>query len=316
MTRMMITGATGFIGTYLAKYSSACGATVLGIDMVAPGEGWAGDSFQNCDVRDFQSLKRLLTSFEPERIFHLAAQSYPTRSLADPRETFEINVGGTINLFEAMRAAGSKASVVVACSSAEYGMVAAADLPVSEDHLLQPLHPYGVSKVAQELLAAQYHYNYSIAARNIRIFNTTGPGKRGDVCSDLTQRAAEIEMGMRPPVMLVGNLHTCRALVDVRDLVRALWLAPKCCLDGEAYNLGGTQVLSVQEIIDLIQAGIKTPFTVKQEPALMRHCDEPVIAGNIAKFQSCSGWAPEIDLSRTVLDMLNDWRSRLAQRPA
>src|SRR5262249_25336380 len=101
--RVMITGAAGFIGTYLANYSSGLGATVLGIGITEPGEEWAGAAFEHCDVRDYPRLEQLLATFKPERIFHLAAQSYPTRSLRDPQETFTVNVGGTINLFEGLR---------------------------------------------------------------------------------------------------------------------------------------------------------------------------------------------------------------------
>lgn len=312
--RVMITGAAGFIGGYLANYSAGLGATVLGIDISEPSEGWVGAAFEHCDVRDFGRLKNLLATFKPQRIFHLAAQSYPTRSLSDPQETFTVNVGGTINLFECLRALASRPRVVVACSSAEYGTVAANDLPVREDHLLQPLHPYGVSKVAQDLLAAQYFFNYSIPTLRIRIFNTTGPGKIEDVCSDLTRRAAEIELGMRPSEMPAGNLTTRRSIVDVRDLVRALWLSPEYCADGEVYNVGGNHIYSVQEIIDAIRAEAKISFSVEQDPALLRQCDEPVIAGDIAKFRNCSGWAPEIELSRSLRDMLNWWRSRLAEK--
>src|SRR5581483_10056529 len=129
-----------------------------------------------------------------------------TVSLEQPLETMQINAGGTVNLFEAVRHMSKMPVVVVACSSAEYGPVAAADLPVREDHPLRPLHPYGVSKVAQDLLTAQYFANYEIPCVRIRIFNTTGPGKLGDVCSDLAKRAIEIELGLRPPALTVGNL--------------------------------------------------------------------------------------------------------------
>ena len=312
--RVMITGAAGFIGGYLAKYSTSLGATVLGISVTEPDESWADAAFELCDVRDVARLKSLLATFKPDRIFHLAAQSYPTRSLVDPQETFTVNVGGTINLFECLRALGSRPHVVVACSSAEYGTVAARDLPVREDHSLQPLHPYGVSKVAQDLLAAQYFLNYSIPTLRLRIFNTTGPGKLGDVCSDLTRRAVEMELGMRPPRMPVGNLNSRRAIVDVRDMVRALWLAPEYCADGDVYNVGGTQTFSVQEMIDAIAAEVNVPFSVEQDPALMRRSDEPVIAGDITKFHNCSNWAAEIDLTHTLRDMLNWWRSRLAEK--
>jgi nucleoside-diphosphate-sugar epimerase len=201
--------------------------------------------------------------------------------------------------------------VVVACSSAEYGLVASGDLPVREDHPLRPLHPYGVSKVAQDLLAAQYFANYSISTVRIRIFNTTGPGKIGDVCSDLTKRAVEIELGMRPPSLSVGNL-TRRAIIDVRDLVRGLWLSAECGVPGDVYNLGGDRIYSVQEVIDTIRSHVKTHFSVEQDRALVRGCDEPVIAGDITKFRRCSGWAMEIGLAETLRDMLDWWRNRLA----
>lgn len=165
---------------------------------------------------------------EPGAPFHLAAQSYPTVSLLQPRETVDVNVGGTMNLYECLRAENLNPVVVTACSSgAEYGPVASADLPVRETHPLRPLHPYDVSKVGQDVLVVQYLINYAIPSIRIRIFNTTGPDKVGDVCSDLTMRAAEIELGMRPPSLAVSNLTSRRALIDVRDMVPALWLAPE-----------------------------------------------------------------------------------------
>jgi nucleoside-diphosphate-sugar epimerase len=221
-------------------------------------------------------------------------------------------VGGTVNLFESLRAAGINPVVVVACSSGEYGPVASQDLPVREDHALHPLHPYGVSKVAQDLLAAQYFTNYSIPAVRIRIFNTTGPGKTGDVCSDLTKRAIQIELGMHPPSLRVGNLDKRRAIVDVRDLVRGLWLAAERCDPGEVYNVGADRHYSVQEIIDALRTGVSVKFDIQQDPELMRPCDEPVILGDITKFRGCCGWKPEIDLTTTLRDMLDWWRNRLA----
>ena len=308
--KVIITGAAGFIGGFLAKHCLEAGCSLLGLGVSEPSPAWTEGSFEHCDIRDAKRLSHLLTTFRPDRIFHLAAQSYPTVSLAQPRETIDINVGGTVNLFECVRTAGILPIVVVACSSAEYGPVAATHLPVREDHPLRPLHPYGVSKVAQDLLAAQYFANYRIPCVRIRIFNTTGPGKLGDVCSDLTRRAAEIELGMRPPSLTVGNL-TRRAIIDVRDLVRGLWLSAECCVAGDVYNLGTDQIYSIQEVIETIQAHVKVRFSVKKDPALVRGCDEPVIAGDITKFQRCSAWTTEIGLARTLRDMLDWWRGRL-----
>jgi GDP-4-dehydro-6-deoxy-D-mannose reductase len=310
--KVMITGAAGFIGGFLAEYCLEAGCSVLGLGISEPGNAWAGAAaFERCDIRDETRLLRLISAFRPDRIFHLAAQSYPTVSLEQPRETIDINVGGTINLFESLRTSGMRPIVVVACSSAEYGPVASCNLPVREDHPLCPLHPYGVSKVAQDLLASQYFANYAIPCVRIRIFNTTGPGKIGDVCSDLTRRAAEIELGIGPPFLRVGNL-TRRAIIDVRDLVRGLWLSAERCGLGDVYNLGGNAIYSIQEVIDTIRTHVAVQFSVEQDQALVRGCDEPVIAGDITKFRRCSGWTMEIELAKTLRDMLDWWRGRLA----
>ena len=310
--KVLITGAAGFIAPFLAKQCMAYGCTVLGMDHRAPQNSWPEAAFEQCDVRDGACFSELIARFAPERVFHLAAQSYPTVSLARPQETFESNVGGTINLFESLRTSNLFPTVVVACSSAEYGLVASKDLPVRETHSLLPLHPYGVSKVAQDLLAAQYFVNYAIPSVRMRIFNTTGPGKIGDVCSDLTKRAVEIELGMHRPTMMVGNLTTRRAIIDVRDQVRALWLSAEHCEYGDVYNIGASDIYSVQEIVEAIRKQSSANFDVKPHPALVRAADEPVIAGDTGKFRACCDWTPRIPLSDTLSDMLAWWRVRLA----
>lgn len=314
--RVMITGAAGFVGGFLARYAAEAGASVLGTGITPPPESWSTGVFEHCDIRDQNRLEALLVQFRPERIFHLAAQSYPTVSLTQPRETMEINAGGTVNLFECLRATGLAPMVVVACSSAEYGPVAPENLPVREDHPLQPLHPYGVSKVAQDLLAYQYFANYALPTVRIRIFNTTGPGKIGDVCSDLTKRAVEIENRLHPPALACGNLRSRRAIIDVRDMVRALWVAAERCKPGEVYNVGARTIYSVEEVIDQIRRLVQVDFRVEPLRALMRDCDELVIAGDTSKFQGCTGWQPEISLEVTLQDMLNWWRQRIREGAA
>jgi GDP-4-dehydro-6-deoxy-D-mannose reductase len=309
--KVMITGAAGFIGGFLAKHCINAGSQVLGIDIGEPRDGWATNEFELCDVRDSARLSGLISKFRPQRIFHLAAQSHPIVSLMRPLETIDTNVTGTVSLFESLRGTGVMPVVVVACSSAEYGPVAERDLPVREDHQLNPLHPYGVSKVAQDLLAAQYFTNYRIPAIRIRIFKTTGPGKLDEVCSDLTKRAVEIELGIRPHSMPVGNLTNRRSIVDVRDLVQALWSSADHCKVGEVYNLGGDDMYSIQEVIEAIRTQVTFRFEVEQRPDLMRSCDEPVTAGDNAKFRSCCAWEPKIRLATTLRDMLEWWRTRL-----
>jgi GDP-4-dehydro-6-deoxy-D-mannose reductase len=313
---VMITGAAGFIGGFLAEHCMAAGSQVLGIDIAEPQSGQKITDFELCDVRNSERLSDLISKFRPHRIFHLAAQSHPVVSLGQPRETIDINVSGTVNLFESLRTTGVTAVVVVACSSAEYGHVAERDLPIREDHQLNPLHPYGVSKVAQDLLAAQYFANYAIPTVRIRIFKTTGPGKLDEVCSDLTKRAVEIEMGSRSPSMHVGNLASRRSIVDVRDLVRGLWLSADHCKIGEVYNLGGDDVYSVREVIEAIRAHVSPSFDIEQRAELMRACDEAVTAGDNARFRTRCSWEPRIRLATTLQDMLVWWRMQLADGAA
>jgi GDP-4-dehydro-6-deoxy-D-mannose reductase len=308
---VLITGAGGFIGGYLAKLALNEGHSVLGIDAKEPEAKTFEGKFERCDIRDTAHVFKTIASFQPDRIFHLAAQSYPTVSMLHPLDTMQINAGGTINLFEGVRAAGIKPVVVVACSSAEYGIVAREDLPVREEHALRPLHPYGVSKVAQDLLAYQYFANYGIPTVRIRIFNTTGPRKRDDVCSDFTKRAVEIELGIRNSPMIVGNLGTRRAIIDVRDMVRGLWSAAEHGTHGEVYNVGSNNIYSGQEVVNAIRTIIKVPFTLEADPALFRTCDEPVIAGDTTKFRDCTGWKSEISLGQTIGDMVEWWRTHM-----
>ncbi len=310
--KVLITGAAGFIGGFLARHCVEAGSTVLGTDIRDPEDGFVGVAFERCDVRDSMRLSVLLSTFRPECIFHLAAQSYPTVSLSRPLETMDTNVGGTISLFECLRAAGMRPIVVVACSSAEYGPIATQDTRLQESDALRPLHPYGVSKVAQDLLAAQYFANYAIPAIRIRIFKTTGPGKLDEVCSDLTRRAVEMELGIRPPCMPIGNLANRRSIVDVRDLVQALWLSVEHCKAGQVYNLGGDDIYSVQELVEAIRRQVAFSFEVEQRTELMRYCDELVTAGDNAKFRTCCAWTPRIRLATTLRDMLEWWRVRLA----
>jgi GDP-4-dehydro-6-deoxy-D-mannose reductase len=310
----LITGAAGFMGPFLRDLCREANCGVLGIDIVEPREPWEGAIFEHCDVCDYSHFSKLISQFKPDRIFHLAAQSYPTVSMEKPRETLDINVGGTINLYEALREFGMKPMVVVACSSAEYGPVAKEDLPVRETHAFHPLHPYGVSKIGQDLIALQYFINYQIPTVRVRIFNTTGPGKLGDVCSDLTKRAIEIEMGINPRKSLrVGNLTTRRAIGDVRDLVRALWVAAERGELGEVYNVGAADVYAVQELVDAIRAKLTIGFEVQQDPVLMRASDEAVIAGDTTKFRTRCSWKPEIPLSTTLTDMLTWWRVQFSK---
>ncbi len=313
--REWVTGAAGFMGDYMVEMLVNKGHEVLAtyyrpttdirnIDRRA--------RIEECDARDRNKVKRLLGEFKPDRIFHLAAQSYPTVSWEDPWYTIETNVIGTINIFDGIKELVLDCKILNACSSAEYGFVNQDEVPLKEEHSLRPLHPYGVSKVAQEMLAYQYFVNFGIKSISMRIFNTTGPRKVNDVCSDFTKRLVEIENGKNPEKkLMVGNLNTKRAITDVKDAVRAFQLALDKATIGETYNLSGDRVYEIEEIIDILRKLVSFNFEVEVDPKLLRPTDEPIIYGNSEKFKRETGWKQEVPLDRTLADMLDFWRKVL-----
>jgi GDP-4-dehydro-6-deoxy-D-mannose reductase len=264
-----------------------------------------------CDVRYFEQVMDILNQVKPDLIFHMAAQSYPALSWKIPIETLQTNIIGTANLFEAIKLLGLDPVVVVACSSAEYGIVNEAAIPVKESHLLLPLHPYGISKVAVDLLAYSYWVNDKIKAMRARIFNTTGPRKVGDVCSDFTYRIVMIEKGKCDPTLKVGNLGTYRAFLDVRDLVRALVLLSEKGRPGDVYNVSGHKVYQIQEILDIVLKNVKCNVVVEQDPTLLRSSDEKIIYGDSTKLIQETGWRQEISIEDTIKDMLEYWRRKI-----
>lgn len=317
---ILITGAGGMIGSHLIerlsrherKENVIASYYKPTIDMKEI-EGKA--TFVETDVRYFQNVYALVEQHKPQVIYHLAAQSFPGVSWEKPQETLETNVIGTANLFEAIKLIRAKEpydpTVVVACSSAAYGYVSEEEVPISEDHAMLPLHPYGVSKVAQDLLTHQYWATFGIKGIRVRIFNTTGPRKIGDVCADLTLRAIQIEKGYIPPALRVGNMENRRAILDVRDLVSALILLAKKGAPGEVYNASAQKAYAVYEIVEIIKKELGLPFEVTVDPALFRLKDEPIIFGDSSKLASATGWKPEYDLATTVRDMLQYWREKL-----
>lgn len=318
MTRVLITGITGLIGSHLADYL----VTLPGVEVYGF-KRWrsSGENVVHLrgrvemiegDIEDGSSVERALELAKPDRIFHLAAQSYPRESWDAPIATFNANVVGTINLLEAVRRKGLDPAIHIACSSAEYGFIRPEEVPITEDHALRPLSPYGVSKVAQELLGYQYHANFGLRTFMTRSFNHIGP-RQGDRCSVQTfcQQVAEAEAGLREPVVYVGNLTPRRDFSDARDVVRALWLLAEGGAPGETYNLCSGRAPTIQEVLDLVLEQARVKVEVRVDPARLRPADEPILLGDNTKLCRCTGWAPEIPLRQSVGDILSFWRDRL-----
>jgi GDP-4-dehydro-6-deoxy-D-mannose reductase len=317
---VLITGITGMAGSHLAEY------LLDQKDMTVHGTyRWRSNkenisSFEKrirlheCELKDPYGVLRLLQDVRPARIFHLASQSNVAASWTSPRETLVNNMTAQLNLLEAARQLDDPdLRIHVAGSSEEYGLVREDELPVHETNPLRPLSPYGVSKVTQDTLAYQYHQSYGLHIVRTRAFNHTGP-RRSDffVTSSFARQIVEIEMGLREPVIHVGNLEARRDFSDIRDVVRAYALALETCDPGEVYNIGSGTSYSVKQVLKLLLGMSHLLIRVKEDPARIRPSDVPVMVCDNTKFRNRTGWEPRIPFRQTLSDLLDHWRESLS----
>jgi len=317
--RVLITGITGFAGSHLADHilSEHKDAEVFGFVR------WRSrrDNIRHilerihlyeADLKDIVSLKKALSQIKPDRIFHLAAQSFVPTSWKCPSETFSINAIGEINLFEAVLGLGMKPRIQIAGSSEEYGLIHPNEVPMKEDNQLRPLSPYAVSKVAQDLLAYQYFKSYGLDTVRTRGFNHTGP-RRGDVfiCSNFAKQIALIEKKKQEPVIFVGNLDAQRDFTDVRDMVRAYWLSLEKGKKGEVYNIGTGKAYRIKEILDILLSLAGDDVEVRVDPDRLRPSDVPILLSDSTKFRKITGWEPKIPFTQSLKDLLDFWRERV-----
>ncbi len=322
--RVLITGITGFAGSHLADFLLAEHPDVE----VFGTKRWRsptdnidhlGDriGLVECDLKDANAVRQVLSDIRPQRIFHLAAQSFVPTSWTAPSETLTNNILSQTNLFESMRSLELDARIQIAGSSEEYGLVHPDEVPITEANPLRPLSPYAVSKVAQDLLAYQYFRSYGLQAVRTRGFNHTGP-RRGEVfvTSNFAKQIASIEAGLREPILRVGNLSAQRDFTDVRDIVRAYWLALDKGRSGEVYNLASGRAVTIQELLDMLLSLSQADVQVQVDPERLRPSDVEILIGDASKFRSETGWQPQISLEQTIEDLLNYWRERLGRSAA
>jgi GDP-4-dehydro-6-deoxy-D-mannose reductase len=306
----LVTGSEGFIGSHLVVFLQAKGWEVIG------GYHLHGSNsfpklrklqFVQCNVQNPQRIMGLLNEYQPTHVFHLAAQSLPTVSWVDPVETFESNIMGSLHLLDAIRFMKRPPVVVSACSSAEYGPVPRSAIPVTEEQPLRPAHPYGISKVCLDLLARQYFLDHGIATVNVRLFNTTGPGKVNDAPSDFVRQLIRIKKGLQSPIIEVGNLNPRRAFLDVNDAVRGFYLAATKGTWGEAYNLCATRTHKIGALLQTAMrlSGVRAEIRPAQH--LMRPNDEKIIFGSTEKLRKQTGWKPVFSIEQTLDSMLSYW---------
>ncbi len=338
--RVLITGVTGMAGSHLAEYLlNIEGLEVYGTyrwrsrvdnldDLKKAGKvniitgGFESmlhertDSSKlnliEADITDSFSMKWVIGAVKPDRIFHLAAQSYVHASWGAPAETLHTNIIGEVNLLEAVRSAGIDPIIHIAGSSEEYGLVLPDELPVRETNPLRPLSPYGVSKATQEMLAYQYFRSYGLKTVITRAFNHEGP-RRGEVfvTSNLAKQIVEVEKGLKPPVLYVGDLSSVRDWSDVRDVIKAYWLVTEMGTPGEVYNIGSGIGREVREMLDMLLGMSNVDIEVEVDHARLRPSDVKVLICDSTRFRKLTGWAPQITFDKTLRDLLDYWRERV-----
>lgn len=321
MKKAYVTGAGGMVGSHLVGILRGRGYEVVGsyyhpttdISEIDPGV-----RLFELDIRDHRKMMDFILSYKPDVIFHLAAQSFPVLSWSDPYYTMDVNVNGTVGLFEAVKRARSEdpgydPMCVVVSSSAIYGEALLSYSPDNlpkEDCDLLPLHPYGVSKVAEDLLCFQYCRNFGIRTARVRLFNCTGPRKVGDITADFTKRAVLLEKEGSNK-LVVGNLTALRAILDVRDLCDGLIILGEKAAPGEAYNICSSHIFRMDHVVECIEEIMGVKFELVQDPKLLRPADERLYAGNCDKIKSL-GWVERYTYKQTVSDMIDYWRKKLA----
>ena len=338
MDKILISGVNGFLGSHLTDYCIKHGKKVYGIDL--PDRPLKNLShytqgkllfstdekikmfdksiqiptssedfiFIEGDLNNAELLEKIIKKTNPKYIFHFGAQPLVIPSWEDPVTTIKTNVIGTINIFEAIKKHKIKTRVIVACTSAEYGTTTSINRPLKETDPLLAIHPYGISKIATELLARQYYINFGIEAINIRFFNQTGPRKIGDACADFISKIAKIELELTEPIIEVGNLNPYRDFTGIRDSLNAIWLAATKGKPGETYNVCSSKKIQIRQILNIALSFSSKKIEVRENTTKkLRKTDEDIILGDNSKIKKELGWDVSTPFKETLKDMYEYW---------
>lgn len=318
--RALITGGAGFAGSHLVEYLLGQGQEVIVVDRA--GEHLVNLEHLQNDVRiergnvlDPIRMRQVLENTRPQRIYHLAAISSPQESFQNPKFAYDINFTGTLNLLCAWRQLGIESRFLFVSSVAVYGPVVTPGVPLREDVPLRPVSPYAGSKAAAEMLALQFFQAYGLPVIRVRPFNHTGPRQTSSyVCSGFARQVAEIDLQLRSPQVIVGNLNVRRDFSDVRDIVRGYYLLLEKGEAGDVYQLCSGVCVSIDSILHRLIALSSQPIQVAVDDTRLRSEESPVIWGDPSKALRAVGWQPQFDLQVTLRDLKLYWEAELQKR--
>jgi len=336
MDKILITGVNGFIGSHFADFLLNKNFDIYGLDL-------PGVSFKNleqyingklprkdridffgkkiqiptkienlkiieCDLKNSDFLEKIIREIKPRYIFHFGAQPLIKQSWEDPVNTIETNVIGTINVFEPIKKYKINTRVVVTCTSTEFGTSAKIGRPLKENDPLLAIHPYGISKIAAELLARQYYINFGIESVILRFFNQTGPRKFAGAAAEFTKKVAQIDLGMYEPVIEVGNLNSYRDFTGIKDTIQAIWLAATKGKSGETYHVCSNIKTQIRELLDITLSFSKKKIKVIENVSnILRKFDEESIIGDNSKIKNELGFEITQSVEEVLKDMYEYW---------
>lgn len=312
MKKGLVVGAAGFVGDYLINELFANGIEIHATKL--PHEIFDNSyaKVYDLDIMDKDAIITLLFDIRPDYIFHLAAQSSVGLAWKNPGLTVDVNIKGSLNLMDAIRELYYKPRVLLIGSGEEYGHILPGEIPIQETNLLRPGNIYAATKACQNMIANIYSKAYDMELMMVRAFNHIGPGQAPMfVVSDFCKQVAEIEKGIREPIIKVGNLAAKRDFTDVRDVVKAYVKLIRLGMNGETYNVGSGNAREIREILDLIISMANKTIIVEVDANKLRPVDVPIIEADITKLNQLTGWAPQIPLEQTIQETLDYWRARV-----
>lgn len=312
MKKGLVIGAAGFVGKYLINEMVSNGIEAYATKLPHETLEDVPATVLDLDIMDQEAIVSLLFEVRPDYIFHLAAQSSVGLAWKKPGLTVDVNIKGSLNVMDAIRELYYKPRVLMIGSGEEYGHIQPGETPIGETNLLRPGNIYAATKACQNMIGSIYAKAYDMELIMVRAFNHIGPGQTSMfVVSDFCRQVAEIEKGLREPVMRVGNLAARRDFTDVRDVVKAYVGLVQTGEAGETYNVGSGNAQEIRSILDLVISMSEIPIHVEIDPNKLRPVDVPIIEADITKINRLTGWKPEIPLEQTVRETLNYWREHV-----
>lgn len=317
MTKALITGITGFAGSYLAQHLlstkkyDVSGTYLFEESLINVKDIKDKLNLIKIDLSKEKNVLNIVKDISPSIIFHLAALTSPADSFKNPTQTLTSNIALQVNLLEAVRKNKLFDTKILIVSSADiYGIVKKEDLPIDENTPLMPTSPYSVSKIAQDFLGLFYFLSYKLKIVRVRPFNHIGPRQTPHfVVSSFAKQIAEIEKGKRIPTLHVGNLDSKRDFTSVKDMVNAYTLAIEKGKPGEVYNIGTGTSYKILDILNKLVLMSSSKIKIEKDDSLIRPNDNPELICNSNKFITLTGWKPQISIDKTLKDTLDYWRN-------